>query len=168
MRVREPRGGLGLTGEPLANVLLEGELGRKHLDRHAALEALVAGPVHYAHAAATDLALDRVRISKGFGETGGERPVGGHGKQSVPAHPGRQPNGEKSSLTQTLIWGQFGRAGEPRATPSGSVSVITPKSECPTYPLVAWSVQTVPAFPAGLSFRPVVGLCKEYPEWPND
>ena len=40
------------------DVLLEGELGRQHLDRDAALEPLVAGAIDHAHAAAADLAFD--------------------------------------------------------------------------------------------------------------
>jgi len=35
-------------------------------------------------------------------------------------------------------------------------------------PILAWSVQTVPWISVGLSFRPAVGLRKEYCEWLND
>ena len=62
VRVGQLGGRLGLAGEPLADVLLEGELGWKNLDGHAALEPLVAGPVHHTHPAAADLALDGVRV----------------------------------------------------------------------------------------------------------
>ena len=64
----QPRRRLGLAGEPLADVLLEGELGREDLDRDAALEPLVAGPVHHAHPAAADLALDGVGVPQRLGE----------------------------------------------------------------------------------------------------
>ena len=73
MGVGETGGGLSLTGEPLADILLECELGREHLDRHPSLEPLVTGAVHHAHAAPPDLAFDRIRVSQGLGETGGQR-----------------------------------------------------------------------------------------------
>jgi hypothetical protein len=84
--------GLCLSGEPLAYVLLEGELGRKNLDRDSPLEPFVAGTVDDAHPAPANLALDSVGGTESFGETCGKRSVAGHGNQSVPALPERQPN----------------------------------------------------------------------------
>jgi len=71
--------GLGLAGEPLADVLLEGKLGREHLDGDPALEPLVASAVHHAHAAPADLALDGVGVSQGRGEAGRKGLVSGAG-----------------------------------------------------------------------------------------
>ena len=73
MGMGEPGGRLRFAGEPLADILLESELGRQHLDGDPALEPLVAGAVHYAHAAPPNLAFDRVRAPKASRETGGER-----------------------------------------------------------------------------------------------
>ena len=68
VRMGQPGGGLRLAGEALADVLLEGELGRQHLDGDPALEPLVAGAVDHAHAAAADLALDGIRVAQRLGE----------------------------------------------------------------------------------------------------
>ena len=62
--VRQARGGLRLAGEALADFLLEGELGREHLDRDAALQPLVAGAIDHPHPASADLAFDRIRVSQ--------------------------------------------------------------------------------------------------------
>ena len=72
--------GLRLAGEPLADVLLERQLRRQHLDRDPALEPLVPGAIHHAHAAPPDLALDGVGVAQGRGEPGRQRLVsrGGH------------------------------------------------------------------------------------------
>ena len=76
-------GGLRLAGEPLADVLLEGELGGQDLDGDPALEPLVAGAVDDAHAAPPDLALDGVGVTQRRGEPGRQRLVGGggHGRE---------------------------------------------------------------------------------------
>ena len=71
--MREPGRRLRLAGESLADVLLEGELGRQHLDGHPALQPFVARAIDHAHAAAPDLALDRIRVTERLGEAGGER-----------------------------------------------------------------------------------------------
>ncbi len=74
-------GGLCLTGEPLADVLLERQLGGQHLDRHPALEPLVPGPVHDAHTAPSDFTLDGIGVTQRRGEPGGERLVGRGGHE---------------------------------------------------------------------------------------
>ena len=75
--------GLGLASEPLADVLLEGELRRENLDRYPALQPLVAGAVDHAHAAATDLSLDGVCVAQRRGEPSRQRLVvrGGHRRE---------------------------------------------------------------------------------------
>src|ERR671921_376979 len=92
VRVGQAGSGLCLAGEPLAYILLERELGRKNLDRDPPLEPFVTGTVDDAHPAPANLPLDSVGGTEGFGETCGKRSVAGHGKQSVPALPERQPN----------------------------------------------------------------------------
>jgi hypothetical protein len=82
--VRKARGGLRLTAEPLTDIQLECQLGRKNLDGDAALEAIITGAVHDAHPAPSNLALDCVGISQGFGETNGEGPVCSHGNNLYP------------------------------------------------------------------------------------
>ena len=72
-------GRLGLAGEPLPDVLLEGQLRRQHLDRHPALEALVPGAVDHPHAAAADLPLDGVGVAQGLAEPRRQRLIGGVG-----------------------------------------------------------------------------------------
>jgi hypothetical protein len=84
--------GLRLAGKPFANILLERELRRKHLDCDSALEPFIPGPVDDTHSSSTDLPLDGVGGTESFGETCGKRSVAGHGKQSVPALRERQPN----------------------------------------------------------------------------
>jgi hypothetical protein len=64
MRMRQAGGGLCLSGKPLPNFLLKGELRRKYLDGDSALESLIAGPIDYPHAAATDLSLDGEGVSQ--------------------------------------------------------------------------------------------------------
>ena len=66
----QPGGGLRLAGEALADVLLEGELGRQHLDGDPALEPLVAGAVHHAHPAAADLAFERIGVAQRLARDG--------------------------------------------------------------------------------------------------
>ena len=73
VRMGEPGGGLRLTGEPLADILLEGELRREHLNGYAALEPVIPGAVHHTHAAPPNLAFDRIGVSQGLRQTGGER-----------------------------------------------------------------------------------------------
>ena len=85
MGVAQLGGGLGLAGEPLADVLLEGELRGKHLDRDPALEPLVAGAVDHPHAAAADLALDGICVTQRLGEPG--RPVAGRMERSSGSGP---------------------------------------------------------------------------------
>jgi hypothetical protein len=134
MGVREARCGLRLPGEPLANILLEGELGRKNLDRYPALEAFIPGTIDHTHPTSTNLPLNSVGGTESFGETCGKRSVAGHGKQSVPALGERQPNpslphtcrtgaagrDRSLALTNHVDRGQFGRedpvrnCGEPR------------------------------------------------------
>ena len=75
----QPRGRLGLAGEPLPDILLEGELGRQHLDRDAALQPLVPGAIDDAHAASADLTLDGIGVAQSAGEAGGEGLLGGTG-----------------------------------------------------------------------------------------
>jgi hypothetical protein len=60
VRVGEASRRLGFAGEPLADVALEGELGREDLDCDPALEPLVTRPVDHAHSAPPDLPLQRV------------------------------------------------------------------------------------------------------------
>jgi hypothetical protein len=76
VRMAQPRGGLGLSGEPLPDVLLEGELGRQHLDRHPALQPLVPGAIDHPHAPSADLAFDGISVAQSGGEAGGEGLVG--------------------------------------------------------------------------------------------
>ncbi len=71
----QPRRGLRLAGEPLADLGLEGQLGREHLDGDPPLEPLVARAVHHSHAPPPDLALDRVGVAKGFVQAWRERRV---------------------------------------------------------------------------------------------
>ena len=66
----QPRRRLRLAGEALPDVLLEGELGRKHLDGHPPLQPLVAGAIHHAHAAPADLALDGVGVPQSGAKSG--------------------------------------------------------------------------------------------------
>jgi hypothetical protein len=81
VRMAQLGGGLCLAGEPLADVLLERQLGGQDLDRHPALEPLVPGSVDDAHAAPPDLALYGVCITQCRGEPSGERLVGGGGHE---------------------------------------------------------------------------------------
>ena len=55
--------GLGLAGETLPDVRLEGELRGKDLDRHPTLKALVAGAVDNPHPAPADFAFDRICVT---------------------------------------------------------------------------------------------------------
>ncbi len=79
--------GLRLAGEPLADVLLEGELGRQDLDGHPALQPLVPGAVHHAHAAAADFSLDGIGVTQRRGEPSRQRLVGrgGHRREGPEA-----------------------------------------------------------------------------------
>ena len=74
--VGEPRGRLGLSGEPLPDVPLEGQFRRQDLDRDPALEPLVPRPVDDPHPAAPDLSLDGVRVPEGLAQTRGQRLIG--------------------------------------------------------------------------------------------
>ena len=82
MGVGQPGGRLGLAGEPLADVLLKGELGRQHLDGDPALEPLVARPVDHAHPATPDLALDGIGIPERLGEARRQRLIGRVGHET--------------------------------------------------------------------------------------
>ena len=82
MGVGQPGGGLGLAGKALADVLLEGELGRQHLDGDAALEPLVPRPVDHPHPATPDLALDGIGIPQRLGEARRQRPIGRVGHET--------------------------------------------------------------------------------------
>jgi hypothetical protein len=64
VRVAQLGGGLSLAGEPLADVLLIRQLGRQHLDRDPALEALVSRAVDHPHAAPAHLALDGIGVTQ--------------------------------------------------------------------------------------------------------
>jgi hypothetical protein len=75
VRVLEARQDAGLAQEPLAGLALQPPLGANGLQRDAALEPLVEGDVHLAHAPAADGAEDPVAghaVGRGAG-----RPVGG-------------------------------------------------------------------------------------------
>ena len=72
-------GGLRLTLEALPDVLLEGELGRQHLDRDPALELLVARPVDDAHAAPPDFPLEGIGGAQRLSDASGKRLVDGFG-----------------------------------------------------------------------------------------
>src|SRR5918993_5754990 len=122
--MRKAGGGLRLPGEPFADILLERELRRKHLDGNPALEPFIAGTVDNTHSASTNLPLDGIGGTEGFGETCGKGSFAGHGKQSVPALRERQPNphslvrrtgcpGSRRSpaLTNHVDRGQYGRRG---------------------------------------------------------
>ena len=62
-----------------------------------------------------------------------------------------------------------GRRREPPGASIGLITLPNPIFVAMTaHRAVAWSVQIDPRFSVGLSFRPVVGLCKEYLEWLND
>src|SRR4029079_12984774 len=58
--VVELRRGLGLANESRAHVLIEGDVGRQHLDRHRAIEARIDRAIHDGHPATPDLTLDEV------------------------------------------------------------------------------------------------------------
>ena len=60
VRMLERHRELGLPGEPLAETLVERELGRDELERHCPLEPQVVGAVDDAHPAAADHVLDPV------------------------------------------------------------------------------------------------------------
>ena len=80
------------------DVLLEGELGRQHLDGDPALEPLVPGAIDHAHPAAPDLALDRVGVAQGLGEARRQRLVGrvGHGRAAL----GRERGAAKAGIAE--------------------------------------------------------------------
>ncbi|CAA9298234.1 MAG: hypothetical protein AVDCRST_MAG11-638 [uncultured Gemmatimonadaceae bacterium] len=67
VRVRERRGGLHLALEPRAHVGAEREVGREHLERHAASQAAVARLVDDGHRPPADLVLDVVVLAEGSG-----------------------------------------------------------------------------------------------------
>src|SRR6267378_413652 len=67
-----PRRRLGLAHEAQPDLLSECEFRREHLDGDLALQPLVAGVVHYAHSAAADLSLERVRAAERLAQPGGE------------------------------------------------------------------------------------------------
>ena len=75
----EPRSGLRLAREARADLLLEGEFGRKDLDGDPSMQALIPGAVDHAHPTAADLPFYRVcprqRLLEPLGE-GGLRAVG--------------------------------------------------------------------------------------------
>ena len=66
---------LGLALEALADVTLERELGRQHLDRHPALQLLVPGAIDHAHAPAADFTLEGVMVGERLGDALGQRLV---------------------------------------------------------------------------------------------
>jgi hypothetical protein len=68
---------LRFPGKAFADVRLKGEFRWQHLDRDAALKPLVTGSIHDAHSAATDFALDGVRLTQRFFETLSEGPIDG-------------------------------------------------------------------------------------------
>ena len=53
-----------LTQEPLAAAVVDRELGREHLNRHAPVQPALACEIHKAHAASPDRRLDVVRMSE--------------------------------------------------------------------------------------------------------
>ena len=63
--MRERGGGLRLAQERLAQLGARGERGREHLDRDGPREADLAGEVDDPHAAATELAVERVLAGEG-------------------------------------------------------------------------------------------------------
>ena len=75
VRMEQLAGGLRLALEALADVLLEGELGRQHLDRDPALELLVARAVDDAHAAPPDFSLEGVGGAQRLSDASGKRLV---------------------------------------------------------------------------------------------
>ncbi len=60
--MRQAGGRLGFTREALADFTLKRQLRRQRLDRHPAVQSLVAGAINHAHPAATDFSLDGVRL----------------------------------------------------------------------------------------------------------
>ncbi len=76
VRMRQPGGGLCFPSEPLPDFLAEGEFGWEHLDSDATTKSYVACAEHDAHAAPTDLTLDRVGIGQHFGESTTKRLLG--------------------------------------------------------------------------------------------
>jgi hypothetical protein len=66
--VRDPRGGLRLAHEARANIGSIGQFRGQDLDRHRALQLLVARPVDHTHTAPPDLGLDGVRITESRGQ----------------------------------------------------------------------------------------------------
>ena len=83
VRVRESRGHARLAEESFARCRGAGEVRREHLDGHVAIELHVAREVDDAHAAAAELALERVLAGQGglqVEELGG---VMGHGLASL-------------------------------------------------------------------------------------
>src|SRR5439155_27247089 len=89
--MRQPGGGARLLEEALALVGAGGEVRRKHLDRDGAVERHIAGQQHDAHAAAAELALDRIAAGEQLlegQEFGADR--GGHVcRVSSPGFPDR-------------------------------------------------------------------------------
>jgi hypothetical protein len=81
VRMAQLGGGLSLAGEPFPDVLLERQLGGKHLDRHPALQPLVPRPVDDAHAATSDFPLDGVCVTQRRGEPSRQGLVGGGGHE---------------------------------------------------------------------------------------
>ena len=79
VRMGQPSGRLRLALEPLADVLLEGELRGQHLDGDAALQPLVARAVNDAHAAATDLPFDGIGVAQRLSDASGKWLVYGFG-----------------------------------------------------------------------------------------
>ena len=108
VRMAQLGGGLRLAGEPLADVLLEGQLGGQHLDRHPALEPLVPGAVDHAHPAPADFALDGIRVTQRRGEPGRQRLVGrgGHGRKprngGVGLRSAKRPAKEQPDMADNL------------------------------------------------------------------
>jgi hypothetical protein len=87
------RGSLSFSGEALADVLLESQLGGKDLDGDPALEPLVPGAIDDSHPAPPDLTLDGIGVPQRLGESRRQRLVRRicHGRQSVLALAGPPP-----------------------------------------------------------------------------
>ena len=75
MGMRQPGGRLCLSGESLADFLLEGQLRREHLDGDATMEPFIAGAVHHAHPPTADFTFECVNIAQRLLQALRERPL---------------------------------------------------------------------------------------------
>ncbi len=75
VRMEQLAGRLGLALEPLADVLLERQFGRQHLDGDPALQLLVARAIDHAHAAPPNFTLKGIGGAQRLSDASGKRLV---------------------------------------------------------------------------------------------